>query len=130
MTSDSSERRGFIRIPFRTDVKITAGSCAMRSEGEINISMSGIRLSTTGALPPVGISCRVSIVLNPGGDPVPIEAAGKIIRSKPGTIAIEFTELDPDGYGHLRQLILNNAKDPDRAEQEFNTHWGIKPRGC
>ncbi len=42
------------------------------------------------------------------------------------SLAVEFTELDPDSYNHLRRLILSNAKDPEKAEQEFESHWGIR----
>jgi hypothetical protein len=57
-----------------------------------------------------------------------IEADGKIIRSEPSSLAVEFTRLDLDSYHHLRQLILNNTDDPEKAEQEFSSHWGIRPR--
>jgi hypothetical protein len=57
-----------------------------------------------------------------------IEADGNIVRSEPSSLAVEFTRLDLDSYYHLRQLILNNTDDPEKAEQEFSSHWGIRPR--
>jgi hypothetical protein len=126
MTNGSDDRRGFIRIPFQTGVEIKAGAFAIRSDSEINVSMSGLRLPFTGAAPDPGTMCHASIVLQAFDNRVAIEVSGKIIRAEPGSLAIEFTELDADSYHHLRQLIMHNTDDPEKAEQEFNAHWGIK----
>ncbi len=127
MTGQATDRRGFVRIPFTTEVEIDAGGSRIHAEGEVNISMSGIRVPYAGSLPPAA-ACRLTITLNSSKDPVAIRAEGRILRSDAGSLAVEFTQLDPDSYGHLRQLILNNAADPERAEQEFDSHWGIRPR--
>jgi len=39
---------------------------------------------------------------------------------------VKFIDLDLDSYQHLRQLILNNAEDPGRAELEFIAQWGTR----
>jgi hypothetical protein len=91
--------------------------------------MNGILLETPEAAPPEGTLCEIEIVVSETPAPVIIEARGSLVRSKAGTLAMHFSEIDIDSYDHLQQLILNNAKDPDRAEQEFSAHWGIrKPR--
>jgi hypothetical protein len=42
----------------------------------------------------------------------------------------EYVDPDPGPYTPLQLLILNNTEDPERAEQEFRTHWSIrKPSG-
>jgi len=128
MPEDSIDRRGFIRIPFKTGVEIDAGAFTIRLDTEINVSMGGLRVPFAGAVPQTGTACRVSIVLQASGKRVTIEASGKIVRIGPGSLAIEFTELDPESYQHLKQLILYNAEDAEKAEQEFIAHWGIKPR--
>ncbi len=125
MSSKSIDRRSFIRIPFKTDVLIKAGDLLIRSNGETDISMSGLRIPYQGAVPD-SAPCRATITLKALQDEVVIEAAGRIIRSAPDSVAVEFTELDLDSYNHLRQLILMNAKDPEKAEEEFDSHWGIK----
>jgi hypothetical protein len=126
MAEGSRDRRGFIRIPFKTEVKIEADSTVFWSDEEINVSMSGVRLSFKGPIPKPGSACRVSILLKAFENRISIDAGGKIVRSEPGSLAVEFSELDLDSYNHLRQLILNNTEDPERAEQEFINHWGIK----
>lgn len=130
MAGQHDERRSFVRVPFKTEVVITAGDWSLRATSGIDISMSGLhitglaRADTGKPLP--GTSCRVSIRLQAAGNRALIEADGRILRSGPGELALEFIEIELDGYNHLRQLILNNADDPDRAEQQFNEHRGIK----
>lgn len=126
MPNPKAERRGFIRVPFNTGVEVESLGRMIRSQEGINLSMSGIRVSTGEALPPAGAPCRVKIILQASESRLVIEAGGKVVRSGPGSLAAEFMELDPDSYHHLRQIILNNADDPEKAEKEFAAHWGIR----
>lgn len=126
MNNESNDRRGFVRIPFKTDVKIDSGSRHISINSEIDVSMSGLRVSFRGAALDAGAPCRISIILRGLGNQVTIGAAGKVVRSGPGTLAVEFTEIDLASYDHLRLLILNNTGDPEKAEQQFRAHWGIR----
>jgi len=127
MTVSASDKRGFIRVPFNTEVEVRVEGRTIRSREGIDLSMSGIRL-TIGDEPPVACtSCQVKIILQALESGPHIEASGRVIRSAPGSLAIKFEELDLDSYHHLRQLILNNANDPETAEKEFTAHWGIRP---
>jgi hypothetical protein len=130
MHEQHDERRGFVRVPFNTEVVIVAGDWSLRTGNGIDISMSGLHLSgldrTDSGKPLPGTACSTSIHLQASGHRALIEADGRIIRSGPDELAVEFIEIELDGYQHLRQLILNNADDPDRAEQQFNEHWGIR----
>jgi hypothetical protein len=125
MIERPADHREFIRILFKTDVEVFVEGRVLRSDQGVNISMRGMHFSVVDpALP--GAPCRVVVRLNNDDLPMIIEAKGKIVRSEPGNLAVEFTELDLDGYHHLRQLILLNADDPEKAEQEFTAHWGIR----
>jgi hypothetical protein len=130
MTGQTGEKRGFIRIPFNTKVEVRAQGRTIRSLEGINLSMSGIRLTTGDAVPVAETPCQVKITLSASEDRLLIEANGKVIRSEPGSLAVEFMELDLDSYHHLRQIILNNADDPEKAEKEFMAHWGIRETRC
>jgi hypothetical protein len=127
MPNELNDRRSFLRIPFKTEVTIETGGILIRSESEINVSMSGLSMPFTGPAPEPGMSCSAAIILKAFENRVAIEAKGKIIRSDGGSLAVEFTELDIDSYNHLRQLILNNSEDTEKAESEFIAHWGIRP---
>jgi len=127
MTIQTDDRRGFIRVHLDTSAEVLAQGQAFQAGKGIDLSMSGVRLPISGPSPAPGSSCRVRILLPAAGDRVVIEATGTVIRSATDSLAIEFIELDPDGYFHLKNLILNNASDPEQAEQEFTSHWGIRP---
>ena len=127
MALKPQEKREFIRVPFNTEVEIQAGNRTIRSKSGINISLTGLHAATDQEeVPPAGTSCCAKIILRASETRVVIEAKGTVVRSRPGSLAVEFTELDLDSYNHLRQLIINNADDPGRAEQEFVDHWGIR----
>ncbi len=131
MGNQHQDRRGFTRIPFHTEVEVRAGGSIARSKDGFDVSMSGLSLAVesldAAAFAP-GVPCEIRILLSASADQVPIEARGVIIRSAPGDLAVEFSELDLDSYQHLRLLILNNTAEPEKAEREFASHWGIKPR--
>ncbi len=120
------EKREFIRVPFSTEVEIRFGDRSFRSSSGINISLNGLRIATEQPLPDTDSPCSVKILLRAFDHQVAIEALGRAVRAGDGHLAVEFTELDPDSYFHLRQLIVNNADDPARAEEEFDAHWGIR----
>lgn len=130
MQKPSEERRGFIRVPFDTKAKVTAGGKTVESRNGIDISMSGLCIECERQAGfSVGASCEVSIRLSAADEQAIIEAKGTIVRSDDTCLGINFTEIDLDSYHHLRQLILHNTTDPERAEQEFHSHWGIRPIG-
>ena len=122
----SGERREFIRVPFRTETTVRTADRTIWETSTLDLSMNGIQIATGKELPPVGTPCEIEIVLSELGPGAIIEARGTVVRSRPGILAVHFTEIDLDGYDHLRQVILHNAPDPDRAEQELGSHWGIR----
>jgi hypothetical protein len=126
MTTGSSEKREFIRVPFNTIVEVRVQDRVIRSHEGINISMGGVRLSVPDAIPPAGAPCTVTINLGGSENPIHIDVKGTIVRSRGRSLAVKFIDLDIDSYQHLRQLIVNNADDPDRAELEFVAHWGTR----
>ena len=120
------EKREFIRVPFATEVEIRFGDQSFRSSSGINISLNGLRVAAERPVPEAEGPCSVKILLKAFDHQVVIEALGRVVRAGMGHLAVEFTELDPDSYFHLRQLIVNNVDDPARAEEEFDAHWGIR----
>jgi hypothetical protein len=126
MTDQPEEKREFVRVPFKMGTTVRTRDRTIWSSNTLDISMNGLRIATSETVPPEGTLCEIEIVLAELPAPVIIEARGTIVRSAAGTLAVHFSEIDIDSYEHLQQLILNNAKDPERAEQEFSTHWGIR----
>lgn len=126
MADKVNEKREFIRVPFNTEVEIQVQGRTIKSKTGIDISMTGLRLTIEQSVPLAGVACGVKIILAASEPRVVIETQGTVIRSGPGSLAVTFTELDLDSYHHLRQLIMNNTDEPERAEREFVSHWGIR----
>jgi hypothetical protein len=126
MTARPTEKREFIRVPFNTTVEVRVRDRVIRSHEGIDISMGGVGLSTHDPIPPADAPCRVTINLGGSENPIHIYVEGTIVRSEGGSLAVKFIDLDLDSYQHLRQLVVNNADDPDRAELEFVAHWGTR----
>src|SRR3972149_3311208 len=125
MDMKPSDRRSFVRVPFNTEAEVQVDKRVIRSSEGIDVSLSGLRLASNEAVDP-GALCQVTLTLQPPETRLAIEAKGTVIRSAAGTLGIQFTELDLDSYLHLRQLILYNTEEPEKAEQEFSSHWGIR----
>lgn len=125
MDSQPSDRRSFVRVPFNTKTEVHVDQRVIRSSEGIDVSLSGLRLTSSEPVEP-GAPCQVKIILQTPDSRLFIEAKGTVIRSAAGTLGIQFTELDLDSYLHLRQLILYNTEEPEKAEQEFSSHWGIR----
>jgi len=126
MKKQEGEKREFVRVPFMIGTTVRTKDRTIWSSKTLDVSMNGLCVETTEATPPDGTFCEVEIVLAEAPEPVIIEARGSIVRSEPGTLAVNFSEIDIDSYEHLRQLILNNSEDPEKAEQEFRSHRGIR----
>lgn len=127
MKEPLSERREFVRIAFNAAVEIRTPDGMIRTDAGFDVSLNGLRVPADGRTPAEGTPCTVRILLKASRQELPIEARGTVVRSGPGSVAVQFTELDLDSYQHLRQLILCNTGEPEKAEQEFLSHWGIRP---
>ena len=128
MSTELTEKRDFLRVPFPAAANVRAGSLVVRAKSELTISMKGLGFVTDDPLPVAGVPCSISIKLPGPGDPVVIEAEGIVVRSEQGRVSIEFSSLDLEGYQHLRKLIACNADDPDRVDRECEAHLGIRKR--
>jgi len=60
--------------------------------------------------------CVVRIALSGS---VTIRVQGKVVRITPQDVAVEFIEMDPESFAHLRNLIRLHAEDPDRIDDEL-----------
>ncbi|MDH4163264.1 MAG: PilZ domain-containing protein [Nitrospirota bacterium] len=126
MADTPAERREFIRVPFKTNITVRTPDRTIWHSNTADISLTGLRVYISEPPPPLDTPCEIEIVLSETGEPVIIEARGIIVRSDPGTLAVHVSEIDLDSYTHLTQLILNNAGDIARAEQEISSHRGIR----
>ncbi len=119
------EQREFTRIATALDADVIADGRVHRGITH-DVSMKGMLLAGVGAVAS-GQECAVVIYLGGRGAPVRIRAAGRIARTLPGGVAVEFRELiDSESYQHLTNLVRYNAKDVDQVSSEIEAHLGIK----
>jgi len=117
------QRREFSRVSVHLQAEVQwAGSPPVEGVME-NLGLRGGFLRTT--TPPGEGPCQVRLHL-PGTE-IQVRANGHVVRPGPGGCAIQFDELiGVSSFEHLRNLILYNAEDPGRVEQEFHDHLGLR----
>jgi hypothetical protein len=113
------ERRQNLRVPFVTEVNITAldGSGRVSTEMSKDISMKGIYCFTENPLPQ-GTRCLIEIVLTGTSTELKIRIEGHVVRTEPGGMALFFDALDLDAFIHLKNVLYYNSGDPERIDRE------------
>lgn len=109
------------------EVQVSALGKMVFSREMKNISMGGLFL-VTGETFPVGTDCRVIILLGGAESPSRIEIQGRVVRVTDEGMAFHFEEfLGAESFHHLRNLVLYNAPDAKRLEEEIENRLGSKP---
>lgn len=121
----TENKRKFSRIPLKFDAELTAADQTFRVVEIMNLGMGGCLLPITVDLEP-GTVCRLRILLNAAESEIGIDIAGEIKRSDFGTVAVQFTRIDPDSLFHLRNIVRYNYPDADVVDREIRKHPGIR----
>lgn len=120
----STEKRRFSRIGFNMVAELTVGDRVYSFSRVANLSVGGCLFETAENLK-VGAVCRLWLPLEPTDPELGVEVFGEIARCADETISVQFTRIDPESLFHLQNIILYNAVDPDRIEDEINEHPGL-----
>jgi hypothetical protein len=119
-------KREFTRVPVQVPIELQAAGRSYPGLLTGNLSMKGLLLRTEAELAKDS-PCSLRIVLAPGI--AEIRAEARVVRVYPGALALQFTRLlGTESFEHLRRLVIYNASDPEKVEDEFHDHAGIKPR--
>ncbi len=124
MNDITREQRAFSRVGFHTRAEVEVGGRTIYGE-VTDISMNGMRMFTIEPAT-LGDACDVRIYLGET-DPLIIRAVGHIARVEADGFAVRFDGLYCEAYDHLKQVVLFNTDDPDKAEAEIESHIGIGP---
>jgi len=125
--NSQTNARDFTRVAIKIEAELANGETGIYGRVS-DVSLNGLFLICDEHLP-VGTECSVTLFL--GGlqsSQLCIKAAGKVARANEDGVGVEFTELDMEGYNHLRNLVLFNTSNVEQAGQEFRSHLGLKPR--
>ena len=91
-----------------------------------DISLNGCYIGE-GEPPPADSLCTAVLYLDGRGGAIQVRANAVVVRSRSLGFALNFHELvELESYEHLRNLIRYNAEDPDQADQEFDSHLGLR----
>jgi len=118
--------REFTRCKTAIEVEIAAADRRVTGETR-DVSLSGLYFYGERSLP-AGTPCRVTLFVGGRESGARIDASGRIARVDAHGLAVSFDTVDLDGYQHLRQLVLLNSPDPDRAAEEIDQHVGLLRR--
>lgn len=119
--------REFSRVDIKILVTVEAKGKETISTGAHDISMKG--LFVTGKTDwSIGTECDIHLVLEGQNPPVGINVKGRVQRITDKGMAMLFTEVGLEAYEHLHNLVLLNTDDPEKVEQEFSNHLGLKKK--
>jgi c-di-GMP-binding flagellar brake protein YcgR len=116
-----TEKRKFTRIPFQTEIKITAGEVTHVSNKLRDISLGGAFIFMKEALPE-SIPCVLDVELRGPASLLRIQVEGEIVRVEDDGIAVKFTRIDLDSLLHLKHLIRVLTQDAELIDHEFSAN--------
>lgn len=109
------ENRRRTRVSLHRDVTVTVG------EETLALDMGNISLNGMLCAPDDRVTqddaVTIRIVLSPD---IAIQVAGRVTRSDDEGIAIGFTDLDEEGFAHLKRLVQHNSDDADHIDRELS----------
>jgi hypothetical protein len=121
----NEELRQFLRVTADIEAEIEAAG------GRVNgvtrdLSLKGLFVQVERTFPE-GSTCSILMRLDGRAGAVVVRAKGFVSRVVPGGMAIEFTDIIGLGsWDHLRGLVLLNAEDAQRAQEELSNHLGLR----
>jgi len=114
-----NERRKKTRVDFSTEVVLKSGPDKIVSKADSrDISFKGLFISTDKEIP-IKTSCDIEIHLSGPSSSLILHMKGKIVRRNASGLGIAFDSIDVDSYFHLKNLLMYNASEPDKIEEEI-----------
>ena len=125
-----NNRREFSRVEIQLRATVLANTTKKKgivSKGTHDVSLKGVFVNCDSDWP-VGTECEIHLYLD-GQEPlIDITVKGRVQRLTERGMGLLFTEVSLDAYEHLHSLVLLNTQDPERVEDEFKKHLGLKKR--
>jgi len=123
-----SERREFTRVPLRIQILVKGSDHLEFSVNTLDLSLRGVRVDCLEDAA-VGQECELHLTLGEGPQAVQVEILGRVARVQEDGVGVEFEGIrGAESLDHLRRLVLYNAPDAARAEEEMLRHRGLRHR--
>jgi hypothetical protein len=121
MNMSEADRRKFIRIEMKVEIKVEDGETIVTEAKLRDISLGGMFVLVEEPLT-VGTACTLTIKLEGWSSLLRIGLQGEVVRVEEGGMAVKFTKIDLDSLVHLRYLIKIHTRDPEIVDEEFSKH--------
>ena len=118
---DTNEKREFTRVPFRTEVKLSAANKTIISNKLQNISLGGAFISSEESFPP-GTMCLLEIKLTGPASLLKIGVEAKVVRAEDHGMGVQIQQ---NGCGQP-DTSASYSKDSIRRPQGGGS--GIQPK--
>jgi len=123
----SENHREFSRVEIKVQANIQARGRAIVSRDTQDISMKGLFVNCEADWP-IGTECEIRLLLEGLDPPVDLSVKGRVQRVTEDGMGLLFTEVGLEAYEHLHNLVMLNTHEPDKVEQEFKNHLGLKKK--
>lgn len=123
----SDNRREFTRAPVRLEATLYTEDHQRFDGTLVDLSMGGAFLKLEHR-PDPNAACRIVLRLCSAKGCMSLHAAGVVVRIDSHGVGVRVDSVDEDAYMHMRRLVLLNAEDPERVEDELAAHSGVRPR--
>ena len=120
----SEENRRFTRVKFAVPAVITVGSTVFSVKEIINLSVGGALIPCEQKFDRL-TKCFFQIPLTGTTENLSIQIEGEFVWSANESAAIRFTSISPDSLQLLKKIILYNADDSSKVEDELEEHQGL-----
>jgi hypothetical protein len=114
-----TEKREFTRVPFETEVRLSAAGKTIISNQLQNISLGGAFISSEETFP-LGAVCLLEIKLTGPASLLKIGIEARVVRSEEHGIGVKFSRMDVDSLIHLRHIVRIQSGDPTEVDLEYS----------
>ena len=123
----TKDHREFSRVDIKIRATVKAKGEEIISTGTQDVSMKGLFIEGKTDWP-LGTECEISLILEGRNPSIDITVKGKVQRITEEGVALLFTEVGLEAYEHLHNLVMLNSDDPEKVEQEFSNHLGLRKK--
>lgn len=120
----SEENRRFSRVKFAVPAVITVGSTVLSVKEITNLSVGGALIPCEQKFDRL-TKCLFQIPITGTTENLSVQIEGEFVWRDDEFAAIKFTSISPDSLQLLQNIILYNAEDTNRVEDELKEHQGL-----
>lgn len=121
------DRRNFSRVHIEAGVSLELPDGTTAVGQATDLSMNGIAFRCAVAVE-AGTTGNLALVYGQTPDAIVVRARARVAWCRDGCVGVQLVEVDLDSYHHLRHLVIYNADELGRVQQELDAHVGLKRR--